>query len=479
MKISEMVLQKPAVFDWITPVKEALSHLNGTNCFYGIVLKDNQLVGYATSSHLVKQKKYLPLYKCILPIELEIPLSTDLRDIKDSLGEAIIVYDAPGHYTGILDRSSLLETMQSLSQENRELKEQLISQNSKRPESWSQAENRQSFKEQKARKQPGCSFQANPPPPVEIITKSPVMLKLLTLAEKVAKVDTTVLLLGETGVGKGLVARYIHQNSKRRENAFVPINCGAIPENLLETELFGYEPGAFTGATNKGKIGKIESAQQGTIFFDEIGDLPISLQVKLLHVLQSESFTRVGGTREIKANVRFLAATNKDLNQMIGQGLFREDLYFRLNVVPLEIPPLRQRREDIVLLAEEMLAKFLKKYPREKTFGDFTLHYLQNYSWPGNVRELENVIEKMVILVNEEVLEPHHLPLNIIDSYLNQRAAENPIADNSPLNNIKDNMEKTILEDLFNKGHSTYQMAEILKVNQSTVARKLKKYGIT
>jgi TyrR family helix-turn-helix protein len=486
MKISDMVLQKPAVFDWLTPVKEALSCLNEAGCFYGIVLKENHLIGYITSSHLVKQKKFLPLYKCVIPVELEIPLSTDLAEIKESLGEAIIVYDAPGHYTGILDKKSLLETLQSLAQENRELKEKLLeqksescSQDARMPRSCSLSEDKNNSKEQKGRKTVGHSFQAKPPAPVEIITKSPGMLKLLSLAEKVAKVNTTVLLLGETGVGKGLVARYIHQNSDRRENPFIPINCGAIPENLLETELFGYEPGAFTGATSKGKIGRIESAGQGTLFFDEIGDLPMTLQVKLLHVLQYDSFTRVGGTREIKANVRFLAATNKDLSQMIGQGLFREDLYFRLNVVPLEIPPLRQRREDILLLAEEMLAKFLRKYPRKKTFGDLTLRYLENYSWPGNVRELENIIEKMVILANEEVLEPHHLPLNIIDSYLAQRTAENPTTENGSLNNMKDTVEKSILEGLYKEGHSTYQMAEVLKVNQSTIARKLKKYKIT
>ena len=202
----------------------------------------------------------------------------------------------------------------------------------------------------------------------EIVAASPAMQELLKIARKIAAVDSTVLLTGESGSGKGMMARYIHNNSPRREKPFTVVNCGAIPENLLESELFGYAGGAFTGARREGKIGKLELANEGTLFLDEITELPPELQVKLLHVLQEGLITRVGGTKEIKLNLRFIAATNRDITAMVEKGLFREDLYYRLDVIPLNVPPLRERKEDIRPLAEKMLERLGKKYRQQKYF---------------------------------------------------------------------------------------------------------------
>jgi TyrR family helix-turn-helix protein/PAS domain S-box-containing protein len=312
-----------------------------------------------------------------------------------------------------------------------------------------------------------------------IIAQSKQMKQLLGVARKVAEVDTVVLLLGETGVGKGLIARYIHDNSPRAKNIFVTINCGAIPENLLESELFGYEPGAFTGAGRKGKSGRVELADKGTLFLDEIGDLPPALQVKLLHVIQEGTFTRVGGTKELKLDVHLLAATNKSLKKMVDEGTFREDLYYRLNVIPLEIPPLRQRPEDIGPLAGKFLDKFNQKYRKTKQLSDTALVFLQNYHWPGNVRELENLIERLVIVIGDDVVEPCHLPETIKMTNLKQFEKGKNNLGSQPLEALKGEVEKQILEKLYAQFGNTYKIAGLLKINQSTVVRKLKKYGIT
>lgn len=308
----------------------------------------------------------------------------------------------------------------------------------------------------------------------DIIARSSAMLQVLKLALKVAEVDSTVLLLGETGVGKSLLARYIHDNSIRRKNLFVTINCGAIPENLLESELFGYEPGAFSGACKKGKIGKIEIANGGTVFLDEIGDLPHALQVKLLHVLHEGTITRIGGNEEIALNVRFLAATNRDLAVMVKEGRFREDLYYRLNVVPIEIPPLRERIADIIPLTRSILDSFNKEHKKNKTLSPAVLRCFQNYDWPGNIRELKNVIERFVIVVNEDIIEPYHLPEAVRTENVSTQGANNIVS----LKEIKREVERKILEKLYQRHKSTYKVAEILKVNQSTIARKIKRYNI-
>ncbi|RJX27320.1 MAG: PAS domain-containing protein [Dethiobacter sp.] len=313
-----------------------------------------------------------------------------------------------------------------------------------------------------------------------LVAQSHEMIQILNMARKIAEVDSTVLLTGETGVGKGLLARYIHDNSVRNHNSFIAINCGAIPENLLESELFGYDPGAFTGALRKGKIGKIELANHGTLFLDEIGDLPLPLQVKLLDVIEKGVITRIGGTREIRLDIRFITATNQELSLMVKKGDFRKDLYFRLNVLPLEIPPLRKRKEDIAPLAKKFLEKFKQKYRKEKEIDSITLNFLQNYSWPGNVRELENLMERLVIVINEESIKSFHLPeyIKIENISTNNNLTKELLCDIAPLEKIKEDIEKKILDKLYEQYRNTYKIAQILKVNQSTVVRKLNKYNI-
>ncbi len=244
----------------------------------------------------------------------------------------------------------------------------------------------------------------------KIIGQSKALLSALALAEKYALADTTVLITGETGTGKELVARYIHDRSPRRDGAFIAINCGAIPKDLIESELFGYERGAFTGATDKMKQGKFELAHGGTILLDEIGELSPEAQVKLLRVLQEKKFYRLGGTKEVSVDVRVIASTNKNLKFEVEAGRFRSDLYYRLNVATIHLPPLRERKEDIPLLVLSFLDEFNKKFG--KRFADVderAMEMLKSYHWPGNIRELRNTIERIVLIENDTKIRSEHL----------------------------------------------------------------------
>lgn len=244
-----------------------------------------------------------------------------------------------------------------------------------------------------------------------MVARDPHTLEVMAKAQKVAALDTTILLLGETGVGKEQFARYIYENSARAEQSFIGINCGAIPATLIESELFGYEKGAFTGASREGKMGVFESANKGTVFLDEVGDLPLEMQVHLLRVLQEMQVRRVGGVRSIPVDVRIIAATNRNLLEMVHEKTFREDLYYRLNVVPLVIPPLRERKEDIRPLVETFLRDLNRKYRYHKTFSKGAMELLHQYSWPGNVRELKNVVEQAVILSIGNEISSTDLPI--------------------------------------------------------------------
>jgi len=310
----------------------------------------------------------------------------------------------------------------------------------------------------------------------EIISKSATMKQLLELAEKVAGVDSTVLIEGESGVGKGVISLNIHQKSKRNKGSFVTINCGAIPENLMESELFGYEGGAFTNAKKEGKKGLFEIANGGTVFLDEIAELPLSLQVKLLHVLQEKRFMRVGGNEYIEGNVRIIAATNRSIPRLIKERKFREDLYYRLNVVPLFIPPLRHRKEDIPALIEHFLDVFLEKFELYKKVAPETLELLLKYNWPGNVRELENLIERLVVTVDSIEILPNNLPDYIL--HADGNAEKVVVLDICSLKNATEELELQLLNKALSKFHNTYKMAEALEVNQSTIVRKMQKYGI-
>lgn len=309
----------------------------------------------------------------------------------------------------------------------------------------------------------------------EIIARSPQMKQLMDLLDKVALVDSTVLISGESGVGKGVVAARIHQLSRRRDGPFIAINCGAIPDNLLESELFGYEPGAFTGAKKEGKKGLIQLGDGGTVFLDEVAELPLNLQVKLLHVIHHKSLMRVGGSRQMEVDVRFIATSNRDIEQMVKDGLFREDLYYRLNVIPLSIQPLRYRSDDIIPLVEHFLNIFNAKYGINKKFSPETLDMLTRYNWPGNVREVENIVERLVVTTESADILPVHLPDYIITTGDNSNS-QIYVLNLCPLDEAIQQVERQLIMKAYERFNNTYHMADALKINQSTVVRKMKKY---
>ncbi|MBW1971554.1 MAG: Fis family transcriptional regulator [Deltaproteobacteria bacterium] len=310
-----------------------------------------------------------------------------------------------------------------------------------------------------------------------VVFRSDNMKQLLSFIYRIAPVDTTVLITGESGVGKEVIAREIHRLSDRKNNPFIKINCGTIPESLLESELFGYEKGAFTGARSQGKPGLIELADTGTLFLDEIAELSLVLQGKLLQVIQEKEFIPIGGINPIKVNVRILAATNKNLVSLVEQGKFREDMYYRLNVISLTIPPLRDRIDDILPLAQHFLQRFNKRYFQNKRFSPRVLDAFVAYSWPGNVRELENTVERLVVTVESQLIELEHLPENIYrNNYLDQRARID-FKEVIPLKEAIDLTEAKLLTLAMKQYKTTIAAAKALRVNQSTISRKLKKIG--
>lgn len=311
-----------------------------------------------------------------------------------------------------------------------------------------------------------------------IVTNNPTMQEKIELAFRVARVNSTVLILGESGTGKELFAQLIHRASNRSCSSFIKVNCGAMPETLLESELFGYEAGAFTGAAKEGKAGLLEIAHEGTLFLDEIAELPLALQVKLLRAIQEREIRRVGGRKTISVDVRFVAATNRNLEEMVRNKLFREDLYYRLNVVPISLPPLRERKEDIFLLTAEFLDRINKQYGWQKWLHPDLLRSFLNYNWPGNVRELQNIIERLVVTSREDCL-----GLNLIYELFPNVASTDNLAnvkkDVGLLQATVENEERRILQEVYVKAGSTRKAAEMLGISQSGVVKKLKKYGIS
>jgi DNA-binding NtrC family response regulator len=307
-----------------------------------------------------------------------------------------------------------------------------------------------------------------------VIAGSPAMQQVLSTVERIAPTNSTVLLGGESGVGKDLIARVIHQKSRRANGPFVKINSTAIPENLLESELFGYEKGAFTGATTT-KPGKFELADKGTLFLDEIGDVPAATQVKLLRVLQEREFERLGGTRTLKVDVRLVAATNRDLRAALEEGTFRQDLYYRLNVVPIDIPPLRAHKEDIPELANLFLARFAKESGRQITgISPAALRILTNFHWPGNVRELENIIERSCALAQGPVLEAD-------DIHLDVERVKPPQAGDAflPAGMTMDQWEEEMIREAVKRSSGNKsQAARLLGLSRNALRYRLSKMGI-
>jgi len=314
----------------------------------------------------------------------------------------------------------------------------------------------------------------------KIVGTSKVIKKIYYLIEKVSDTDGTVLITGASGTGKELIARSIHYNSQRSDNPLVVINCGAIPETLLESELFGHEKGAFTGAYKK-RIGRFEMANGGTIFLDEIGEMSPTLQIKLLRVLQEQQFERVGGTKTLHVDLRFIAATNKNLTTAINMEKFREDLYYRLNVIPIKVPSLKQRRSDIPLLIDFFLKKFQKgKGDKITGFSQAAMDAILAYDWPGNVRELENVIKRLTILSEDPVVSFDDLPENMQDISVSRYPDKEVTLDNElNLNEaVQDYEKRIILEALEKTNWVKSKAAKLLNINRTTLVAKIKKQNI-
>lgn len=309
-----------------------------------------------------------------------------------------------------------------------------------------------------------------------IIANSPSMYSVIQLTKRLSDIDSTVLITGESGVGKGVIAKLLHENGSRRSYPYVKVNCGAIPENLIESELFGYESGAFTGSRKDGKKGLFETADKGTIFLDEISELPLNLQVKLLQVIQEREVTRVGGLESIPIDVRIISATNKDLMASVHEGKFREDLYYRLNVVPISIPPLRERPEDIIPMIRIFLNQNNIKMKEHKEIDSKAIAILMKYPWPGNVRELQNIIERLVITTKGSTILPENLPSFIIET---GSGAENIILpEAASLGEALEHAEREILLKAQKQYKTTRAMAKALGISQPTVVRKLQRYSI-
>jgi transcriptional regulator with PAS, ATPase and Fis domain len=316
----------------------------------------------------------------------------------------------------------------------------------------------------------------------EIIFQSKTMRNLVEFAERVATVDSTVLISGESGTGKGLFARHIHKVSRRKDGPFLAINCAAIPENLLESELFGYATGAFTGADRKGKKGLIELAIGGTLFLDEITELSPHLQAKILQVIQEHQFIPVGGTKFKSADIRVLSATNCELSEMVRSGKFRKDLYYRLNVIEINIPPLRERPEDVIPLVYYSIEKCNKKYSVSRDISKEALDTLCRYSWPGNVRELENLIERLVVTVREHEIKSYHLPILVKQEPDSAGGSVLLTLDPSCFNlqssfeAIMEEVERELIVRAYQRLASSRRVAEALNISQTKASRLIRKY---
>jgi PAS domain S-box-containing protein len=309
-----------------------------------------------------------------------------------------------------------------------------------------------------------------------VIARSPLMVKALRQALKVSAVNSTVLILGESGAGKGLIADLIHKNSNRAGKPLIEINCGAIPESLIESELFGYEKGAFTGAQTGGKPGYLELAEGGILFLDEIAELPQSAQVKLLRFLENGRVVRLGGTKERTLDVRILAATHRNLDEMVKEGSFRLDLYYRLNVIPIQVPALRERKDCILPLVRHYMELFGTRNSIRKRLTRAASDALVAYQYPGNVRQLMNICERLVVMTDTDLIDVGDLPAEISSG--DGGAGSRQWSEERSLQETLDSMERTVLQKALEKHGNQMRMAQALGVNQSTIARKLKKHRL-
>lgn len=309
-----------------------------------------------------------------------------------------------------------------------------------------------------------------------MIAEDDVTKQLAEKALRVAKLDTTVMLTGESGTGKEVFANFIYQNSSRVGKPFVKVNCAAIPDNLMESELFGYEKGAFTGADRKGKIGLFEMANHGTLFLDEIGEIPIHLQSKLLRAIQERKIMHVGGDREIPVDIRLITATNQNLKKAVSEGRFRGDLYYRLNVMPIELQPLRGRKKDIEALTNYFVKNFNKEYKLNKTILDEAIEVLQKLEWPGNIRELENIIERIMISFDGDVIT--RTQVERVIGIQGESDVDMYSLEGKSMTQLLEEYEKHILETMMAKYKKASDIGRALKMNKSTLSRRMNKYGL-
>lgn len=319
----------------------------------------------------------------------------------------------------------------------------------------------------------------------EIIADSPQMKKILEYLIKASKTNSTILLQGESGTGKDVLSRFIHKNSKRASEPFIPVNCAAIPKELMESEFFGYEKGAFSGALAKGKPGYFELAHNGTLFLDEIGEMPMNIQSKFLRIIETGEVQRLGGTFLIKTDVRIVAATNKNLKEKVRKGTFREDLYYRLNVIPVKIPPLRERKEDIISLAKYFTNQFNTKYGTEKVLSEALMDKFLSYSWPGNIRELRNIIERVILVLGEdELVLKDNKSLELTSSGKNKNVEEFKLDDiiqshKGNLRTLTKTVEKEYIEKVLRECHwKISEVSKILGLHRSMLYRKMKEFNI-
>ena len=305
----------------------------------------------------------------------------------------------------------------------------------------------------------------------KLVFRSPAMQRLWTLMQNTANTKANILITGETGVGKSAVAKTIHKMSGRADGPFIEVNCAVLHENLIESELFGYEKGAFTGASSAGKIGKIELANHGTLFLDEIGELPTHIQSKLLQLIQEKTIERLSSTKKIELDFRLIVATNRDLEEEVRKGLFRSDLFYRLNVIRMHIPPLRERTEDILPLAHQFLSRFSQEYGKTLSFSPRFPGFLESCPWPGNVRELENLVERVVITAQGPIVDLTDLPPE-----LSGPAGPQAVRAVGPLSRRMDDYERQIILDSYARNKTTVAVARELGISQATAARKIAKY---
>jgi DNA-binding NtrC family response regulator len=313
-----------------------------------------------------------------------------------------------------------------------------------------------------------------------IIGKSKAIEDIFKMVRQIADSKSTVLIMGESGTGKELVSRAIHYNGNRKNYPFVTINCAAIPETLIESELFGHEKGAFTNAIER-KLGRFEIAHHGTLFLDEIGELSLSTQAKILRFLEEKEFNRVGGSKTIKVDVRLITATNRDLNQLLKKGVFREDLYYRINVVPIVIPPLRERKEDIPLLLDHFIKKFnIENNKNVIGVNQEALELMMNYDWPGNVRELENLIERVIALTSNEYIQPNEVPFSMISEPKMNGLRGSVLNGKLPFLRAEEEFERGVILDALKKANFIQsQAAEILGISRRILKYKMDKLGIS